>query len=101
MSIKTEILTLQHIRVDLAFKMSEMRNIIFQAESSGIGIESIAGGKSALQDLRALFNEVCHELQTNTDYTRAYPALCAIGMSEDVKTALLGKQSEDNDEKDC
>ena len=99
MSIKTEILTLQHIRVDLAFKMSEMRNIIFQAESSGIGIESIAGGKSALQDLRALFNEVCHELQTNTGYTRAYPALCAIGI-EDVKTALLGKRSEDNEDKD-
>ena len=41
-----------------------------------------------LQDLQALYNEVSHELQTNTDYTRTYPALCAIGMPEECQNSV-------------
>ena len=102
MSIKTEILTLQHIRSGLAAKIGEMQVFIRECRELKPHCDDIAiAADRNLQDLQALYNEVSHELQTNSDYTRTYPALCAIGMPEDVKTALLGKQSEDNDEKDC
>ena len=99
MSIKTEILSLQHIRIDLAMKIVEIQDVIVQAKASDVESESSdveseyrAGCKSALQDLQALYNEASHELQTNPVYTRTYPALCAIGMPADVRMALLGEQ---------
>ena len=96
MSIKTEILSLQHIRIDLAMKIVEIQDVIVQAKASDVESEYRARCKSALQDalqdLQALYNEASHELKTNPVYTRTYPALCAIGMPADVRMALLGEQ---------
>ena len=99
MSIKTEILTLQHIHFDLAVKIGKMQVLIRECRDLPHCEDIVIGCDRTLQDLQTLQDEVSHELQTNSDYTRTYPALCAIGMPEDVKTALLGKQSEDNEDK--
>ena len=98
MSIKTEILTLQHIRVDLAEKMIDMKNVIKRGKAFDVDSERIAGCESALSDIEALYNEVTHELLHNTDYSRTYPALCAIGMTEDEKSVLLGYAVETGDD---
>ena len=100
MSIKTEILTLQHIRMDLAFKMAEIERVIDKAKKDVAERERIEGSVWILEDLRQLYNETTHELQHNSVYTRAYPALCAIGMPDDVIGELLGDRPERNVELD-
>ena len=90
MSIKTEILTLQHIRFDLAFKMAKIEPVIDKAKKDVEVREDIEASEWALEDLRQLYDETTHELQHNPVYTCAYPALCAIGMTDDVKAELLG-----------
>ena len=92
MSITTEILTLQHIRVDLALKIADMQNVIGKVKASHPDHEQIALTEKVLRDLQELYAATTHELQTNSLYTRLCPALCAIGMPEDVKTALLGRK---------
>ena len=94
MSIKTEILTLQHIRFDLAFKIVEIEGVIDKAKKDVEVSEDIEATEWALEDLRQLYNETTHELQHNSVYRRAYPALCAIGMTDDEKAELLGNEVE-------
>ena len=98
MSIKSEILTLQQIRFDLSFKIAEIERVIDKAKKDVAVREDIAGSEWALEDLRQLYDETTHELQTNSHYTRTYPALCAIGMTDDVKAELLGNEA-DKEEK--
>ena len=91
MSIKTEILTLQHIRVISAEKMADFKALIKKAKDSDlIDSEQLAGCQSALENVEAIYNEATHELLHNAEYRRTYPALCAIGMADDEKSALLG-----------
>ena len=102
MSIKTEILTLQHIRFDLAFKIAKIeKRAMDRANKSEAERIDIAQSNWAFEDLQHLYNEVTHELQTNSDFTRAYPALCAIGMPDDVKTALLGSEADTEGENEA
>lgn len=102
MSIKSEILTLQYIRMDLGMKIADIKHTIKATKRMFPGSKDIESIERALSDFRELYDEVSHELQTNTDYTRAYPALCAIAMDEDVKVALLGKVVEDEEtQKEC
>ena len=98
MSIKSEILTLQYIRMELSLKIAQVEGAIKDAKKDYPDSEYIKPAERTLCDIRELYDEVSHELQTNTNYTRTYPALCAIAMSEDVKVALLGKPVEDNEE---
>ena len=94
MSIKSEILTLQHIRFDLSLKIADIERTIDKVKSRSEGKipPKLAMSESVCEDLRQLYDETTYELQTNATYTRAYPALCAIGMPDDVKTELLGNE---------
>lgn len=96
MSIKPEILTLQYIRMDLALKIAEIERAIKATKESYPDYDT-KGAEHTLGDLQELYQAVSHELQTNTAYTRPYPALCAIAMPESVKEALLGNPVEDNE----
>lgn len=97
MSIKTEILILQHIRFDLSLKIADIERVIDKAKSQTDDKthSQLAGTERVCEDLRQLYDETTHELYTHPDYTRTYPALCAIGMPEYVRTALLGSKVED------
>ena len=100
MSIKSEILTLQHIRFDLSLKIADMERTIRKAKGVYPDCMRIQGIEKVCADLRQLYDETTHELCTNPVYTRAYPALCAIGMPDDVKRALLGERGTETTETD-
>ena len=103
MSIKAEILTLQHIRIDLQMKISQIESEMRKFKMKNPDAKMDDYTQSFLQDMQEILDEIHHELQHNSHYTRTYPALCAIGMPEYVKAALLGElvtdpENEENSE---
>ena len=94
MSIKTEILTLQHIRLDVSLKIADIERTLekIRSESEGENSPQLERMEGICDEFRQLYDETTYELQTNEHYTRTYPALCAIGMPDDVGAELLDNE---------